>query len=431
MRSIRLHRDAARGDRAPRAAADPGPGADARRRPGRGPRHAGGPRRPRRLHRAHRRGPHGARRRARGRSRTRWRPPAGRRRRVASRSSWAAATCPRSARWTRSTSSSSTARCVVLKVHPVMAHLTDVVAAALGPFVREGVLRIVSGDAAQGAHLVAPPGRRHAPHHGLGPDLRRDRVRDRAPRARPAGCATSRCWTSRSPPSSATSRRSSWSRAAGRTRELDHHAEHIATMLTNNAGFNCTASRVIVTAAGWPQRDALMDRIRRRLGALPTRLAYYPGAAERFGAFRAAHPDAELFGDAARRPPAVDAHRRPLARRRRRPVLPGRGVLQHHRRDPDRRRPTPATFLDRATDFVNERVWGTLNATRDRGPADGARPGRGAGARAGRGPAALRDRRPELLVGGGVRDGHHARGARRRATRATPSGRGPGSSTTR
>ena len=43
--------------------------------------------------------------------------------------------------------------------------------------------------------------------------------------------------------------------------KLDFHGEHIATMLTNNAGFNCTASRVIVTAAGWPQRAAILDRV--------------------------------------------------------------------------------------------------------------------------------------------------------------------------
>ena len=68
-------------------------------------------------------------------------------------------------------------------------------------------------------------------------------------------------------------------------------------MLANNAGFNCTTSRVIVTAAGWPQREALLDRVRRRLGQLPTRLAYHPGAAARFAAFGEVHPEAQPFGD--------------------------------------------------------------------------------------------------------------------------------------
>ena len=36
-------------------------------------------------------------------------------------------------------------------------------------------------------------------------------------------------------------------------------------MLTNNAGFNCNATRVIVTHAGWKQRDDLLKAIRASL----------------------------------------------------------------------------------------------------------------------------------------------------------------------
>ena len=74
---------------------------------------------------------------------------------------------------------------VVLKLHPVMAHLAEVQAAALAPLVREGVVRIVHGDARAGRPPRPPPGRGHAPHHRRGPDVRRDRLRDR-PRGRRA-----------------------------------------------------------------------------------------------------------------------------------------------------------------------------------------------------------------------------------------------------
>ena len=47
---------------------------------------------------------------------------------------------------------------VVLKLHPVMAHLAEVQAAALAPLVREGVVRIINGDHVQGAHLAGHPG---------------------------------------------------------------------------------------------------------------------------------------------------------------------------------------------------------------------------------------------------------------------------------
>ncbi len=250
---------------------------------------------------------------------------------------------------------------VVLKVHPVMAHLADVISAAYAPFVREGVLRIVIGNEVQGAHLAAHPGvdtlhitgsdRTHdAIVFGTGAEGEARRRRD-APRLDKPFTAELGNLT----PIIVVPGR--WS-----ARELDYHAEHIATMLSNNAGFNCTASRVIVTAAAWPQRDALLDRIRGVLASLPTRLAYYPGAEARFGAFRAAHPDAELFGRApdghlpwmlvaGLSPDAVDD-----------PCYRVEAFCSVTAETPIRARDA-AGFLDRAVDFVDERVWGSLNAT--------------------------------------------------------------------
>jgi hypothetical protein len=144
--------------------------------------------------------------------------------------------------------------------------------------------------------------------------------------------------------------------------ELAYHAENIATMLTNNAGFNCTTSRVIVTARGWPQRAALMDAIRVRLAALPTRLAYYPGARERFAAFEEVHPEAERFGVA---PDgnlpwmlipdlSPDAVGDPCYR-----IEAFCGVTAETVIDA----PDAAAFLTRAVAFANDTLWGTLNAT--------------------------------------------------------------------
>ncbi len=48
-------------------------------------------------------------------------------------------------------------------------------------------------------------------------------------------------------------------------------------MLTNNAGFNCNAARVIVQHAASPQREPLLAALRDVLRKLPTRKAWYPG----------------------------------------------------------------------------------------------------------------------------------------------------------
>jgi hypothetical protein len=250
---------------------------------------------------------------------------------------------------------------VLLKLHPVMAHLDEVQAAALAPLVREGVLRIVHGDATQGAYLAHHPGVDTL--HITGADRTYDAIvfgtgsegADRKRRDDPVLDKPFSAELGNLTPIIVVPGR--WSDA-----ELDYHADNIVTMLTNNAGFNCTTSRVIVTAASWPQRGALMERIRRTLATLPTRLAYYPGARERFAAFGQVHPEAELFGDPG------DGHLPWMLIADLSPDLAG---------DPCYRveafcsitaetpidAPDTATFLARATAFANERLWGTLNAT--------------------------------------------------------------------
>ena len=81
--------------------------------------------------------------------------------------------------------------------------------------------------------------------------------------------------------------------------ELRYQAEHVATMLVNNAGFNCISARVVVTHAAWPQRDAFLGALTQTLAQITPRRAYYPGAGERRDAFVAAHPEAEELGTGA------------------------------------------------------------------------------------------------------------------------------------
>lgn len=250
----------------------------------------------------------------------------------------------------------------ILKMHPVMAHLAEVQAAVLAPLVREGVVRIVHGDAEVGAHLAHHPGvdtlhitgadrTYEAIVFGTGPEGAERKRRDEPVLDKPFSAELGNLTPIIVVPGR-------WSEG-----DLDYHAENIVTMLTNNAGFNCTTSRVIVTAASWPQRAALLDRIRRRLLAVPTRLAYYPGAAARFAAFEQVHPEAELIGR-----PSSDGHL---------PWMLIPGLSPDAAGDPAYRveafcsvtaetvieASSAAEFLDRATAFANEHLWGTLNAT--------------------------------------------------------------------
>ena len=133
-------------------------------------------------------------------------------------------------------------------------------------------------------------------------------------------------------------------------------------MLTNNAGFNCNASRVVVQHEGWSRRERLLAAMRQVFEGVPSRRAYYPGAEERWSRFVAAHPEAELFG-------ARTRSNLPWV------LIPGvdpdsddevcftteafAGVFAETALEA----PTVPEFVDRAVAFCNERLWGTLNAT--------------------------------------------------------------------
>jgi acyl-CoA reductase-like NAD-dependent aldehyde dehydrogenase len=146
-------------------------------------------------------------------------------------------------------------------------------------------------------------------------------------------------------------------------REIAYHGDNIASMLVQNAGFNCIAARVIVQHAAWSRRAALNDAIRDSLQRAEPREAYYPGARDRFEAFTAAHPEAERYGPTGERDvpftfiPDLDATRADDIAFTTEAFCAVFGEVPL-----DAPRSVPE-FLDRAVDFCNERLWGTLSAS--------------------------------------------------------------------
>ena len=67
--------------------------------------------------------------------------------------------------------------------------------------------------------------------------------------------------------------------------QLQFQAENVAASIANNASFNCIATKMLITWANWPQRQAFLDLVDEVLAKVPRRCAYYPGAAERFERF--------------------------------------------------------------------------------------------------------------------------------------------------
>ena len=251
---------------------------------------------------------------------------------------------------------------VVMKANPVNEYLVPHWDRALGALVRAGVLRIVTGGAGVGRYLTAHPqiGLVHitgsdktydAVVFGLGAAGAARQAEDRPVLDKPVTAELGNV----SPVIIVPGK---WS-----VGELLYQAEHVATMLVNNAGFNCLAARVIVTSSEWPQREAFLGALTQALAQITTRRAYYPGAAERRDAFVAAHPEAEELGTGG--PP--DALPWTFIRG----VPPGRTddicfnveSFFGECAETALTAPTVEDFIDAATSFCNDVLWGTLSAT--------------------------------------------------------------------
>ena len=184
---------------------------------------------------------------------------------------------------------------VVMKANPVNDYLVPHWNRALAPLIEAGVLRIVDGGAAVGEYLTRHP-RIDEVHitgsdktydavvFGTGPEGAGRKAADEPVLDKPVTAELGNVSPIIVVPGN-------WSVA-----DLRYQAEHVATMLVNNAGFNCISARLVVTHAAWPQRDAFLGALTQTLAEITTRRAYYPGAAARHDAFVAAHPEAEELG---------------------------------------------------------------------------------------------------------------------------------------
>ena len=244
----------------------------------------------------------------------------------------------------------------MLKMNPVNEYLGPLFEEAFAPLITAGFVRVVYGAGDVGAWLCEQPlveeihvtgsARTHdAIVFGPGPvgEARRKKDEPKNPR---------RVTSELGNVSPTIVVPGPWSAA-----DLQFQAEQIATMKMHNGGFNCIAAQVLVLPSAWNQSQPLVDAVKSTLRALPNRLAYYPGAAERQKTTVGYYPKAEVL-DQAGVPRTIvpnvpcegdepcfreEAFGSVLAETR----LPGAGAR---------------AFLEEAVTFCNDRLWGTLGA---------------------------------------------------------------------
>ncbi|QDT41329.1 Aldehyde dehydrogenase family protein [Gimesia alba] len=243
---------------------------------------------------------------------------------------------------------------VLLKMNPVNAYLKPVFEQAFQPLIVAGLLRIVEGTAAAGAYLVSHPDIDRI--HITGSTQTHDAiVWGSDPAERESRKAKNQPLID-VPITSELGNVSPWIVVPGAysEKQLQFQAENIAASIVNNASFNCLATKVIITSADWPQRDRFLALIERQLEQIPRRYAYYPGAAERWERFTGDVPENKEFLPwklIRNADPSQSPH---LFQEESFVCVCAETALEA---DSD------TEFLERAVDFVNQEVWGTLCAT--------------------------------------------------------------------
>lgn len=145
-------------------------------------------------------------------------------------------------------------------------------------------------------------------------------------------------------------------------KEIRFQAEQIATAFTMNASFMCCSAKVLVMPKNWDCTARFMKALQEVCAEIPTRSAYYPGADDRWQAITKNRSNVTNIG-------------KPKANQ-----LPWTFIVDLN---PDNTNEVlfkdepfcsviasvqvgsadPIEFLHEATKFVNDRLWGTLNAT--------------------------------------------------------------------
>lgn len=145
-------------------------------------------------------------------------------------------------------------------------------------------------------------------------------------------------------------------------KQLRFMAEDIAGFFTMNSSFVCCAAKMLVVPKGWDKRAVFIDIMDDVLKSIPLRKAYYPGTAERFETFTAGRVNVRSIGGASEGKlpwtliADLDSEKADDPLFSCESFCPVLGETAIGSSD-------PLTFLDRAVDFVNEKLWGTLSAT--------------------------------------------------------------------
>ncbi|HEY8258830.1 MAG TPA: aldehyde dehydrogenase family protein [Gemmatimonadales bacterium] len=249
----------------------------------------------------------------------------------------------------------------LLKMHPLNSYLGPLYEEAFAIAIEQGFLRVVYGGADAGAYLSRHPGIGEIHVTGSAETYEEIVWGDSAGRARRK--TTGRQMNDK-PITSMLGCVTPVLVVPGPylDQQLAYQASALAGAVAHNAGCNCTTPRLLVTPGDWAQRNAFLRHLEAALAAAPLRLAYYPGATDRWQFLAGRRAGVRFVGSTVGGMlpwtvvPDLEADDRNEPLFSLEPFCPVVSEVQVGSSD-------PVEFLDAAVDFVNDRVWGTLSVT--------------------------------------------------------------------
>jgi acyl-CoA reductase-like NAD-dependent aldehyde dehydrogenase len=247
----------------------------------------------------------------------------------------------------------------VLKMNPVNAYLGPLLEEAFAEAIARGLIAIVYGGAEEGAYLAQHPGVDEV--HITGSDRTHDAIvwgppgPERAQRmARGKPLLEKEISSELGSITPVLVVPGPWDAGS-----LRAQAESVAGMVTYNASFNCIAGKLLVTPRGWRQRDAFLAGVEHNMALAPARTAWYPGARERYAQLTDGRAAVRRVGQGEGTLPwtlvtGLDPEADDPAFR----IEPFCSILSETSVASE----DPVEYLERAVDFVNGKVWGTLAA---------------------------------------------------------------------
>jgi len=250
---------------------------------------------------------------------------------------------------------------VILKTNPVNEYLGPLIEEGFQALIKRGFLRVVYGGIAEGSYLVQHPAvdeihmtgsvkTFEAIKFGLGDEGAR-RKAARSPKI------TKRFTAELGNISPVIIVPGPWN-----SDDITTQAAKLSTWLSINAGFGCLTPRMIINWRRWEQRQTLIGSIGDFLSKIETRSAYYPGATDLHEMFRNEHPEALTFGETRdgylpwTLIPDVDPHNND-------DICFTCEAFTSLFAETALQADNVEDFIEKAVNFANDQLWGTLVAS--------------------------------------------------------------------